>query len=187
MKTLILFTLLVLLMPAAMAQSETLTIDPARSDVKMTLNTNHEVVHGTFHVQSGAIRFDRTAHRISGSIVVAAGSGQTGNGTRDKRMNKEVLKTEQYTTVTFEPKSYTGTIPANGDATLQVTGSFTLLGTPHELTLPLVIHCEGSAVTAKAHFSVPYVQWGLKDPSLFIWKADKQVDLDLSLNGQLAR
>ena len=32
----------------------------------MTLNTTHEVVNGTFHVQSGWIEFDRSATKISG-------------------------------------------------------------------------------------------------------------------------
>jgi hypothetical protein len=38
----------------------------------MKLNTTHEVVNGTFHVQSGSIEFDRSATKISGSIVVVA-------------------------------------------------------------------------------------------------------------------
>ena len=58
----------------------------------MTLNTTHEVVNGTFHVQSGSIEFDRSAPKISGSVVVLAGSGKTGNGSRDKKMNKDILQ-----------------------------------------------------------------------------------------------
>jgi len=67
---------------------------------------------------------------------VLAGSGKTGNDSRDKKMNKDILKVEQYTTVSFEPKTYTGTIAPSGDSNLQVTGTFTLLGTPHEISIP---------------------------------------------------
>ncbi|MGO9266567.1 MAG: hypothetical protein ACLQBA_17090 [Candidatus Binataceae bacterium] len=38
----------------------------------MKLNTTHEVVNGTFHVQSGLIQFDRSTTKISGSVVVLA-------------------------------------------------------------------------------------------------------------------
>ena len=138
--------------------------------MKITLNTNHEIVNGTFHVQSGSIEFERGAAKMSGSVVVAAGSGKTGNATRDKRMNKEILLVEQHATVSFEPKSFAGAIAPSGDSTVQVTGIFKLLDTAHEITIPMLVHLEGTSATAKAHFSVPYIQWGLKDPSLLIWK-----------------
>lgn len=175
------------LAPTALAQHQTFVVNPDGSQVKITLNTTHEVVNGTFHVQSGSIEFDRGAPRMSGSVVVAAGSGNTGNGSRDKRMNKEILKAEQYASVSFEPKSYSGTIATSGDSTIQATGNFTLLGTGHEITIPIVVHVEGTAATAKAHIDVPYVQWGVKDPSFFVWKAEKNVAVDLFLSGQLSK
>jgi polyisoprenoid-binding protein YceI len=153
----------------------------------MTLKTTHELVSGTFHVQSGSIEFDQNTSKMLGLIAVAAGSGNTGSNARDKRMNKEILHVEQYTTVSFEPKSYTGVIAASGDSTLQVTGIFTLLGAPHEITIPILVHLEGPAASAKGHLVVPYIQWGLKDPSLFIWKADKDVAIDLFLSGRLSK
>ena len=138
-------------------------------------------------MQSGSIEFDRSTPQMSGSVVVLAGSGKTGNDSRDKKMNKDILKVEQHTTVSFEPKSYAGVIAPSGDSTIQVTGIFTLLGTPHEITVPTLVHLEGSTATAKAHFVVPYVQWGLKNPSFLIWKADNDVAIDLSLAGQLSK
>jgi polyisoprenoid-binding protein YceI len=170
---------------AALAQQQSLTINPDTSEVKLTLKTNHEIVNGTFHVQSGSIEYDRSARRISGSVVVAAGSGKTGNDSRDKKMDKDILKVQQYTTISFAPKSYTGTIAASGDSTIQVSGVFTLLDTPHDLTIPMQIHIDGGNCSAKTHFMIPYVQWGLKNPSFMIWKADNDVDIDLNLAGHL--
>jgi polyisoprenoid-binding protein YceI len=175
-----------LLAHTAFAQHQTFAVNPDASEVKMTLKTNHEIVNGTFHVQSGTIEFDRSAQKIGGSVVVAAGSGKTGNDSRDKKMDKDILKVDQYTTVSFAPKSYAGTIAPSGDSTIQVSGVFTLLGTPHDLTIPMQVHLEGSRATAKAHFIVPYVQWGLKNPSFLMWKAENDVAIDLSLAGQLS-
>jgi polyisoprenoid-binding protein YceI len=187
MKSFAVFALAGLLAPAALAQHQTFALNPDASEVKMMLNTTHEVVNGTFHIQSGSIEFDRSAPKMSGSVVVLAGSGKTGNGSRDKKMNKDILKVEQYATVSFEPKTYTGAIALSGDSTIQVTGIFTLLGTPHEITIPMLVHLEGTTATAKAHFVVPYVQWGLKNPSFLIWKAEDNVAIDLFLAGRLLK
>jgi hypothetical protein len=179
--------LAVILAPAALAQHQTFTVNPDAGEVKMTLNTTHEVVNGTFHIQSGSIEFDRSASKMSGSVVVLSGSGKTGNDSRDKKMNKDILKVEHYATVSFEPKTYTGTIAPSGESTIQATGIFTLLGTPHEITIPMLVHLEGTTATAKTHFVVPYIQWGLKDPSFMFWKADKDVAIDLFLVGTISK
>ena len=127
--------------------------------------------------QAGSIEFDRSNPKIPGSVTVLAGSGKTGNDSRDKRMNKDFLKADQFTNVSFAPKTYTGTIASSGDATIPVSGVFTLLSTTHDLTIPMQINLDGSKATAKAHFVVPYVQWGLKNPSFMFWKAENDVQL----------
>jgi polyisoprenoid-binding protein YceI len=187
MKSLAVFVLAGLLASAAFAQHQTFAVNPVASEVKMTLNTTHEIVNGTFHIQSGSIEFDRSTPKMSGSVVVLAGSGDTGNGSRDKKMNRDILQVEQHATVSFEPKTYTGAINPSGDSTIQVTGIFTLLGTPHEITIPILVHLEVASATAKAHFVVPYVQWGLKNPSFMIWKADNDVAIDLNLVGTISK
>ncbi len=175
-----------LLAPLAHAQQQVFTIAPDTSTVDFTLGGSAHATHGAFHLQKGAITFSRTAPAISGLVVVAAGSGKTGNDKRDEKMSTEVLDAPHFMEVTFVPKSYTGAIAPTGDSVIQVTGVFTLHGTPHDLTVPMKLHVDGAACTARTTFTVPYVQWGLKDPSIFILKVAKQVDIDLDLVGQLA-
>jgi polyisoprenoid-binding protein YceI len=186
MKSFAALALAVILAPAALAQHQTFIVNPDASEVRMTLKTTHELVNGTFHIQSGSIEFDRSNPKMSGSVTVLAGSGKTGNDSRDKKMNKDILKVEQYTTVSFAPKTYTGTIAPSGDSIIQVSGVFTLLGNPHDLTIPMQLHRDGSKTTARAQFVIPYVQWGLKNPSFLIWKADNDVAMDLNLVGQVS-
>jgi polyisoprenoid-binding protein YceI len=187
MKSIVVFVLAATLAPAALAQHQTFAVNPDVSEVKMTLKTTHEVVNGTFHVQFGSIEFDPGPSTMSGSVVVLAGSGKTGNDSRDKKMKKDVLEVGHYAAVSFEPKTYTGTIAPSGDSTISVSGIFTLVGTPHQITIPILVHVEGTTATAKAHLVVPYVQWGLKNPSFFIWKADNDVAIDLDLVGTISK
>jgi len=169
----------------AIAQHQTFTVNPDASQVAFSLTGSH-AVNGTFHVQSGSIDFDRATPKLSGSIVVSAGSGNSGEAGRDKKMNNDVLDVPHFAEVSFVPQSYQGTIAPTGDSTIQVTGVFTLHGTPHDLTVPMQIHIDGSSLIAQTHFTVPYVKWGLKDPSIFILKVAKEVGIDLKLTGQLA-
>lgn len=170
---------------SAFAQ-QSFTVDPASSSVAFALTgTGHEV-HGIFHVTSGAVHFDPSAAKMSGTIVVSAASGDSGDKGRDKNMHNQVLDVEHYADVTFQPQSYQGTLAMAGDSTIQVTGVFTLHGTPHDITVPMQVHVEGSNVTAKGSFVVPYVKWGLKDPSIFILKVAKEVHIDLDLKGTLS-
>src|SRR5580700_4252329 len=108
MKSFAVLALALMLAPAALAQHQTFVVNPDASEVKMTLKTTHELVNGGFHIQSGSIEFDRSTAKMLGSVVVLAGSGKTGNDSRDNKMNKDILKVERYATISFEPKTYTG-------------------------------------------------------------------------------
>jgi polyisoprenoid-binding protein YceI len=171
--------------PGVFAQGQIFTVDPAASKVAFSLTGSH-AVSGTFHVQSGTVDFDRTAAKISGSVVVGAASGNSGEASRDKKMNSEVLDVAHFAEISFVPQSYQGTLAAAGDSTIQVTGVFTLHGAAHGLTVPMQVHIDGNKLTASTHFSVPYVSWGLKDPSIFILKVAKEVGIDLTLSGQVS-
>jgi hypothetical protein len=78
------------------------------------------------------------------------------------------------------------TIAPAADSSIQVTGTFTRHGRPHDLTVPMQIHIDGANCTAKTHFIVPYVKWGLKDPSVSILKVAKEVEVSLKISGQLS-
>jgi polyisoprenoid-binding protein YceI len=162
-----------------------LSLDSSRSEVHFTLADSLHVVKGTFHIQQGEIAFDLTTGKATGSIVVDALSGQSGNSMRDHRMLKDELKAPDFKTITFAPTRITGTLNPTGDATLQVHGVFTLIGTPHEIDLPMQVQVQGDQLHSVGSFAIPYVQWGLKDPSTFMIKVNKEVQIDLSLVGTL--
>lgn len=168
------------------AQQETMTVNPSASSLAFALTGSGHEVHGTFHVQSGSIEFDRSAPKISGKIVVSAASGDSGDKGRDSKMHNDVLDVSHYADVTFAPRSYQGTIAPSGDSTIQISGTFTLHGTPHDITVPMQLQFDGANVTAKGSFIVPYVKWGLKDPSIFILKVAKEVRIDLNLVGTIS-
>jgi polyisoprenoid-binding protein YceI len=177
--------LLIALATTTLHAQNKLSLDPTRSQVHFTLTDTLHVVHGTFHIQQGDIAFDPATGHTGGSVVVDAFSGQSGSSMRDHRMTNEELKASTFKTISFAPTRFTGTFNATGDSTLQVHGIFTLLGTPHEIDIPMQVQVNGEQFHAVGSFSVPYVQWGLKDPSTFMLHVNKEVQIDLSLMGTL--
>src|ERR1039458_7392683 len=80
----------------AFAQHQTFQINPDSSQVAFTLGGSGHHVQGSFHVQSGSIDFDPHAQKISGLVVVAAASGNSGEPSRDKKMNTDILETDHF-------------------------------------------------------------------------------------------
>ena len=168
----------------AFAQT-TYAINPAKSQVQYSLKGFHDVV-GHFAVTDGSITFDRSTGAMSGKVDVAAASGNSGEPARDKKMDKDQLKVKKFPTIVFAPTKFTGTLNKAGSSTVQVDGTFTLLGKAHAITVPMTVDINGTDCTAKGSFVIPYVQWGVKDPSNFLLHMDKQVKIDLAFDGTLS-
>jgi polyisoprenoid-binding protein YceI len=178
-------SLLILALPVSLHAQQILALDPAHSQIRFSVDTTLHTVHGTFMLKQGELTFDPATATTSGAITVDALSGHSGDSARDHRMSNEILKASTYNTIIFTPATFTGTFNPAGDSALQIHGTFTLLGKPHEIDVPMKVHVAGEQLQAIGSFAVPYVQWGLKDPSTLMLRVNKEVQIDLSLNGTL--
>jgi hypothetical protein len=102
---------------------------------------------GSFMLRTG--QFDLSSPNISGSTVVAAGTGKNGNGTRDRKMSTDILNVPKFTEARFVPQHMNGSFASAGDSTVEIDGVFALHATPHDLTVPMQIHVDGKTATAK--------------------------------------
>ena|ERR1700733_11916777 len=176
--------LMFLLCGTAIGQNHYL-IDPNRSEVHFLLGGTAHEVHGVFRVRSGELGFDRKTGEMNGTVIVDAGSGNSDSGSRDKKMTNDELKAKTFPSITFAPSRFTGMLKDEGDSSVQIEGTFTLLGQPHVISVPMVVHIEGDQCTSSGSFIVPYVSWGMKDPSVFVLKVAKEVKIDLKLAGSI--
>jgi polyisoprenoid-binding protein YceI len=162
-----------------------LSLDPGQSQVHWTLGSTLHTVHGTFALKRGMLRLDPATGKAGGEIVADATSGQSGNDSRDKKMHKEILESARYTDVVFRPDHIEGKVTAPGSSSVQIHGTFLLHGAEHELTVPVQAELTPDHWKGTAKFNVPYIQWGLKNPSNFLLKADPSVDVELEMAGGL--
>jgi polyisoprenoid-binding protein YceI len=174
-----------ILAPASRAQESVVQFDPAQTKIEFTISDPLHTVHGTFALKSSTIRFDPSTGKISGAIVVDATSGDSGNGSRDKKMHRDVLESAKFPEIVFTPKQITGTVTAEGASKVGVEGQFRLHGKEHDVTLPIDVQADGRNLKITTHIDIPYVQWGLKNPSNFLLHVGDKVAIDIQATGSL--
>jgi polyisoprenoid-binding protein YceI len=167
------------------AQVRIVKLEPARTQIQFTLKDVLHTVHGTFQLKSGEIRFDPTTGIADGAVIVDATSGNSGSSDRDKKMHKEILESWRYPEISFLPRKVTGTVSLQDAAQVQVQGIFRMHGSDHNLTLTIPIQINSNQLSATTQFEVPYVAWGLKNPSTFILRVSNKVQISIAASGQV--
>jgi polyisoprenoid-binding protein YceI len=116
-------------------------------------------------------------------VIVDVTSGESGSRARDRRMHKDILESSRYPDAVFAPDHFDGHFGPEGSVDLQVHGVFKIPGTEHEVTFPMRIEMQGEQVTATMHFVVPYVKWGMKNPSNFLLRVGDKVQIEIRTSG----
>jgi polyisoprenoid-binding protein YceI len=182
-----LLTIAVLLHGAASAElrSGTLELDPSKTLIEFRLPGTLHTTHGTFKLERGTIIADPATGKAGGSIVIDARSADTGIGARDNEMRKSVLEAQLYPEITFDPQQFTLELRGEGQFQATMQGVLTLHGGKHDVALTAQGRLVGDNLTATAHFSVPYVKWGMEDPSVLFLTVAKKVDIDIATSGNV--
>lgn len=177
------------LVAAAFAQTQPRQIDlnftPAKTTVTFNLSASLHTVHGSFDLKRGAVHFDSATNKLSGEIVADATSGRTENDGRDKKMHEQVLESARYPEIVFRPDRVEGQVAPTGVSTIQVHGIFSIHGAEHEMTIPVRVEIAPAHWIATSQFAIPYVKWGMKNPSTFILRVDQSVDVEIKASGDI--
>jgi polyisoprenoid-binding protein YceI len=159
----------------SLAQFHVFELDPAKSTVEFTLDASLHTVHGSFQLKNGSLRFNSNTGEASGELVLETLTGKTGNNSRDAKMKNEVLEVEKYPTIVFIAKKVVGKLASAGTSEVQLEGAMLVHGQPHPMTLTFPVAVNGTEASADVPFTVPYVEWGLKNPSTFLLRVSKSV------------
>jgi polyisoprenoid-binding protein YceI len=101
--------------------------------------------------------------------------GESGNESRDKRMHQEIIESAKYPEIVFRPDRVEGKLAPQGASQVKLHGTFAIHGAEHEITVPVGVQAANGKYQATARFEIPYVLWGMKNPSTFILRVDKSI------------
>ena len=117
-------------------------------------------------------------------MVVDATSGESGNTQRDSRMHKTVLESAKFPEVSFAPDRVEGKLEAAGTSNVRLHGVFKIHGAAHEITVPVQVTARPDQLATTLKFDVPYVAWGMKDPSVVFLRCGKSVAIEVQATSQ---
>ena len=100
-------------------------------------------------------------------------------------MKHSVLEAQTYPEITFAPQHIDGHLDSEGGFQAKLEGLLKLHGVEHEVLIDARGTLTGDSLVAAAHFSVPYVEWGLRDPSVLFLSVAKEVDIDIATAGHV--
>jgi polyisoprenoid-binding protein YceI len=175
--------LLVVAACPARTEQVALQVDPARTRVAWTLGASLHTVHGSFRLKHGEVTFDPESGKVSGALVVDAASGESGNSGRDSKMHQSVLESARFPEITFRPERLEGKVNLAGESDAVLHGGIEIHRSVHPLSVNVHSRFEQGQVDATIRFTVPYVQWGMKNPSTFLLKVNQTVDIEIKVAG----
>jgi len=175
------------LLAPAVAGERVLTLDPAATEIAFSLKATGHVVRGSFRLAGGEVRFDPATGVVTGELTVDATGAETGNDKRDRKMHEKVLESGKHPLFVFALERFDGRIADAGPSEIEVHGTMTVSGKPHPMTLAVTVEASGDELSAETAFEIPYVEWGMKDPSFLFLRVAKVVEVKVSATGSLSR
>jgi polyisoprenoid-binding protein YceI len=94
-------------------------------------------------------------------------------------MHANILESDKYPEIAFRPDRVIGNLPAEGKSQVQLHGIFSIHGADHEITVPASVEAAGGQYHVTATFAVPYVKWGMKNPSNLILRVSDTVEITI--------
>jgi hypothetical protein len=169
------------------AQQVTVQMDPAATHVEFTLGDTLHTVHGSFRLKSGALTFDPVTGKASGRLVVDAASGVSGNDARDGKMSREILEAQTFPDLSFTARGVTGKLADSGPSHLEIRGVFRIHGQDHDLALVVDAQSKAGVTDAVTKFEVPYVAWGMKNPSWAFLRVSNKVEISIQTRAHVVQ
>jgi polyisoprenoid-binding protein YceI len=187
LRTRIIWLLTALCLPLPLsAEPLTFELDPAATKIGLSFNATMHSVDGLLRARSGTLRLDPEAGTAQGRIILDAASAATGNSQRDSKMHEKILESRLFPEIVFDVDRISGTLHREGHSDVLLSGTIEMHGVRRRADLPAAVLVKGDQIRATGHLTVPYLEWGLRDPSFFVLRVAKEVQVAIDAAGRLA-
>lgn len=164
-----------------------LELDLNATWIDLRFGATLQTVRGKLGPVAGTLSFDdQVGNPASGEVVIDLVQASTGVARRDRKMHAKILQTDRYPRAVFRLERLD--LPAalhEGQNTLQLHGTLDFHGATHPLSLPALASVRGDRLTARGSVVIPYIAWGLADPSYLLLRVAKEVRAEVQVGGRL--
>ena len=179
---LVVLVLLALAVPLAAGELQ-IELDPKLTTISFRLQATLHSVHGSAALAAGSLRLNTETGTMEGAVTIDATSAETGNKKRDKKMHARVLVTADHPEIVLRAHRLEGKLELRGASDVTLHGEMEILGQSHRIALPSHIEIDAGQFKAEFEFEIPYVDWGLEDPSTFVLRVAKVVQVTVEAAG----
>ncbi len=95
-------------------------------------------------------------------------------------MHHNILESDRYPDIVFTPDHVEGAL-----SKASIHGLFRIHGQDHEITIVVEAVPTDNRLDVTAHFVIPYVQWGMKNPSTLFLRVGDKVNIDVRTAGRI--
>jgi len=170
---------------AARSEELILTLGPEKTQAAFRVRATLFDIDGVLALGVTQIRFDPATGAASGQITIDLRESKTGSRLRDWEMHTRVLETERYPLAVFRVEHMLGMLAPSGPSNLVLAGIVTMHGAEHAMVVPVRATVSGDTFSAEALFEIPYVAWGLRDPSLLFLRVAQVAVVSVKVEGAL--
>ena len=165
------------------ARNVEIHFDPESTQIRFKLGSLLRDIRGSFKFKGGALAIDPNSTLAQGELLVDATTGRTGNDGHDKQM-QEVLESSRYPSIFFHAEHLRGEVPkSDGSSDVIAEGTLKIHVADHPMQMKVHLVRVGNALSATTRFSVPYVEWGMKNPRGDFFHYSKTVQVDVNAKG----
>jgi hypothetical protein len=159
---------------SAADRKSSLQLEPERTTIHFVLGSVLLTVHGTFRLKHGALRLDPACGRLTGEIV---GNGESGSGTRNRKIQREVLESDRYPDIIFRPDSVEGAVAAGSRNLQHSRNGARTHGSGQSGDAAGGLECDRS-------LAIPHVKWGAeKSQHIVPSVVSESVEIVLGIGG----
>ncbi|HEY3989060.1 MAG TPA: YceI family protein [Acidobacteriaceae bacterium] len=160
--------------------------DPQSTQIRFKVGSLPRDVRGSFQFKGGALAIDPDSTLAQGELLIDATTGRTGSAARDREMQDEVLESKRYPSIFFHAEHLRGQVPkGDGSSDVIAEGTLNIHGADHPMQMKVHLVRVGNVLSATTHFSVPYVEWGMKNPRGSFFHLSKTVEVDVNAKGTI--
>ena len=169
----------------ALADSYEMLLDAQNTTVTFSFAALAHTVHGVVPIVPSKIKIDNRQQRVHGLVYIDTTKISTHNKDRDKKMHREVLESARFPDIYFKPILYRGDLQLGKAGQIELVGELYIHGDSHTIEVPCSVDWQEGQLHLSANYTLPYVAWGMKDPSKFIFRVGKEAYLKMKIDAPL--